>query len=147
MLVNFEDQIFNLTMFDTNGGDVDCRDYYHLRYLSYAGTQVFLILFSVDSKKSFDNVPKWKEELFKHSEKVPIILVGTKIDLREKDQGVISTEEGEELSKQIEAELYNEVSALKGYGVQEVIQNCILTYIKYSQLQNHHNGSEGCTLL
>jgi small GTP-binding protein len=145
--VNFEDQIYNLGMWDTIGGDVDCHDFDKLRYLCYGNSHVYLILFSVDSKKSFDSVPLWKEELYKHSEKkVPIILVGTKIDLREKDQGVISTEEGEELSKQIGAELYNEVSSLKGYGVQEVIQNCILTYVKYHS-QDHHNSSEGCILL
>ena len=53
-----------------------------LRPLSYNQTDVFLICFS-HSPQSFDNVKsKWWLELQQHAAGVPILLVGTKGDLR-----------------------------------------------------------------
>ena len=70
------------------------EDYDRLRPLSYPNTDVFLIAFSVVSPDSYDNVQnKWYKELQDqpdttvcvdvNAEKyVPIILVGTKMDMR-----------------------------------------------------------------
>ena len=55
-----------------------------LRPLSYPQTDVFLICFSVTSPASFENVrAKWYPEVSHHCPNTPIILVGTKLDLRE----------------------------------------------------------------
>ena len=69
----------NLLLWDTAGQE----DYDRLRPLSYPGAQVFLVCFSVVSSSSFENVKtKWVPEIQHHAPNVPIILVGTKIDLR-----------------------------------------------------------------
>ena len=58
---------------------------------SYAMTDVVLICFSVVSPASFDNVAvKWTPELRHHAPAAPVILVGTKTDLRQ-DAGVVSS--------------------------------------------------------
>ena len=55
------------------------EDYDRLRPLSYPGTDVFLLCFSVDSADSLDNIEeKWLPELRHHAPGVPIILVATK---------------------------------------------------------------------
>mmetsp|Transcript_87835 Transcript_87835/g.250248 ORF Transcript_87835/g.250248 Transcript_87835/m.250248 type:complete len:278 (+) Transcript_87835:477-1310(+) len=47
-------------------------------------TDVFLLCFSITSPPSFDNLSsKWFPEIKHHAPKVPFILVGTKLDLRE----------------------------------------------------------------
>ena len=59
------------------------EDYDRLRPLSYPGTQVFLVCFSIISPSSYENVlSKWVPEIQHHAANVPIILVGTKADLR-----------------------------------------------------------------
>ena len=66
------------------------EDYDRLRPLSYPYTHVFLVCFSVVCPTSFDNVcTKWIPELRHHAPFAPIVLVGTKTDLRG-DASVVS---------------------------------------------------------
>ena len=60
------------------------EDYDRLRPLSYPQTDVFLICFSVISHTSYQNVKaKWVPEVTHHCPNTKLILVGTKIDLRD----------------------------------------------------------------
>ena len=50
---------------------------------------VFVICFSVVDPASFDNVgEKWQPELAHYCPNVPIVLVGTKVDMREDEEMV-----------------------------------------------------------
>ena len=122
----------NLGLWDTAGQE----DYDRLRPLSYPQTDVFLIIFSIISPHSFDNVKsKWWPELKHHAPGVPIILVGTQADLRNdeatvgqlasKGLRVITTEEGEQRMKEIDAVNYLECSALTQEGVKAVFDQAI----------------------
>mmetsp|Transcript_44555 Transcript_44555/g.93219 ORF Transcript_44555/g.93219 Transcript_44555/m.93219 type:complete len:180 (-) Transcript_44555:274-813(-) len=67
-------------LWDTAGQE----DYDRLRHLSYPNSDVFLLAFSLVSPTSLENVEtKWYPELQHFGPNVPIILVGTKADLRE----------------------------------------------------------------
>ena len=107
------------------------QDYDRLRPLSYPQTGVFLVAFSLISRTSFENTKqKWWPELKHHCPSVPIICVGTKLDLRsdantvaklrEKNQTPITTEEGMEMAKTIGAVKYLECSALTQKGLKNV---------------------------
>lgn len=69
----------NVSLWDTAGQE----DYERLRPLSYGGANVFLVVFSVMSPASFENVPNWVGEIKHHGATVPMVLVGTKIDQRD----------------------------------------------------------------
>ena len=74
------------------------QDYDRLRPGSYAQTDVFLVLFSVVSPASFENVkekvryglgynyiwcfmPQWVPEITRHRPKTPFLLVGTMVSI------------------------------------------------------------------
>ncbi|KAA0064837.1 rac-like GTP-binding protein RAC1 [Cucumis melo var. makuwa] len=106
----------NLGLWDTAGQE----DYNRLRPLSYRGADVFILAFSLISKASYENVAKkWIPELRHYAPGVPIVLVGTKLDLRDDKQFFvdhpgavpISTVQGEELRKVIGAPAYIECSS------------------------------------
>ncbi|KAM7516114.1 hypothetical protein LguiA_005697 [Lonicera macranthoides] len=106
----------NLGLWDTAGQE----DYNRLRPLSYRGADVFILAFSLISKASYENVSKkWIPELKHYAPGIPIVLVGTKLDLRDDKQFFedhpgavpISTIQGEELKKMIGAPAYIECSA------------------------------------
>ncbi len=78
----------NLELWDS----VRSEDYDRLRSLSYPQTDVFLICFSLVNPVSLENVrAKWHPEVRQNCPNVPIILVGTKRDLREDKVSISST--------------------------------------------------------
>jgi len=122
----------NLGLWDTAGSE----EYDTLRPLSYPGTDVFLICFSLFSPESFQNISKkWVPEITEHAESTPIILVGTKLDLRSKPEAIqilkennqepISTEQGRELAQAIGAKRYLECSALTQEGLAKVFEEAV----------------------
>ncbi len=126
-----------VAIFDTAGQ----ADYSKLRYFCYPKTDLFLLCFSVVNPSSFDNViTKWLPDIraFFHREKcaIPgIILVGTKIDLREDSQILqnlakirqkpIRFEQGEKLANEQGLAKYLECSALTQAGVKRVFDEAI----------------------
>lgn len=122
----------SLGLWDTAGQE----DYDRLRPLSYPQTDVFLICFSIVSPPSFDNVKaKWFPEIEHHAPGVPIILVGTKLDLREdrataealraKKMEPVSYEQALAVAKEIRAHKYLECSALTQRNLKSVFDEAI----------------------
>ena len=77
--IEYEGKLFNVALWDTAGQE----EYSRLRALSYPGTDVFLICFSVVSEASYDNVrSRWYPEVMHHWPEAKKLLVGLKTDLR-----------------------------------------------------------------
>jgi len=122
-------QTVQFALWDTAGQE----DYEQLRPLSYPNTDVIVICFSVDNRDSFANVAlKWVPEVRHFCPRTPIVLVGTKTDLRY-DPGAsvtgscgnrtpVAAHEGTELSRSIKASRYAECSAKTRDGVEDVFQ-------------------------
>ncbi|KAJ1564677.1 Ras- protein ced-10, partial [Cladochytrium tenue] len=122
----------NLGLWDTAGQE----DYDRLRPLSYPQTDVFLVCFSLVNMASFENVrAKWYPEISHHSPNTPMILVGTKLDLREDRETVerlrekrmspISYQTGTAMAREIGAVKYLECSALTQKGLKNVFDDAI----------------------
>jgi small GTP-binding protein len=115
--VKIEDRIVEYSLWDTAGQE----DYDRLRPLSYPNTSVFIIMFAVSSRDSFNNVlTKWKPELHQHQPNVPIVLCGSKIDMREKID-CVTYDEGVKMAQEIGAVAYFEISSMMNGGVQNVM--------------------------
>jgi len=122
----------NLGLWDTAGQE----DYDRLRPLSYPQTDVFLVCFSVISTSSLENVKtKWVPEIQHHAPNVPILLVGTKTDLRKDDntikqlnsrqQSMVTIESAQRMAKEIGAVNFLECSALTQEGLKQVFDDAI----------------------
>ncbi|XP_037089945.1 ras-related C3 botulinum toxin substrate 1-like isoform X2 [Pollicipes pollicipes] len=127
----------SLGLWDTAGQE----DYDRLRPLSYPQTDVFLICFSVVSPSSFENVTtKWCAEIKHHCPEAPVILVGTKIDLREDKEQLqqlselglspVKREHGQKLAHKIRAVKYMECSALTQRGLKQVFDEAVRAVLR-----------------
>lgn len=148
--VMVDGKAINLGLWDTAGQE----EYDRLRPLSYPQTDVFLICFSVVSPASYENVrAKWVPEVRHHCPVTPIILIGTKIDLRESkdvieklgDKKPISTQQGLALQKEIGAVKYVECSALTQKNVKLVFDEAIRAVL-YPVVEKKANKKK-CELL
>jgi len=142
----------NLGLWDTAGQE----DYDRLRPLSYPQTDVFLLCFSIISPASFENVKtKWHPEVRHHVPAAPIILVGTKLDLREDTETLsrlnerklapITQSQGEELAKKIGAVKYIECSALQQTNLKLVFEEAIKAVL-YPKKEAVKKGGGGCAI-
>ncbi|KAG6478820.1 hypothetical protein ZIOFF_062264 [Zingiber officinale] len=142
----------NLGLWDTAGQE----DYNRLRPLSYRGADVFLLAFSLISKASYENVAKkWIPELSHYAPGVPIILVGSKLDLRDDKQffidhpgaSPISTSQGEELQKQISAAAYVECSSKTQQNIKAVFDQAIKVVLQPPKKSKKKKQQRGCSIL
>ncbi|KRZ67935.1 Ras-related C3 botulinum toxin substrate 2 [Trichinella papuae] len=126
-----------LGLWDTAGQE----DYDRLRPLSYPQTDVFILCFSLVSPVSFDNVTsKWFPELRHHCPDTPILLVGTKLDLRDDqqiiknlgDQGLspITRSQGNKLAQKLHAIKYMECSALTQENLRQVFDEAVRAVLR-----------------
>lgn len=101
-----------------------------LRPLAYPDTDIFLACFALNNRQSLASVrEKWFDEARREVLDVPVLLVGTKLDLRQNadpsqvgspDKEFISTEEGSALASELGAVGFKECSALTQDGLKEV---------------------------
>ncbi|XP_065920156.1 ras-related C3 botulinum toxin substrate 1-like [Dysidea avara] len=130
--LTIDDKPIVLGLFDTAGQE----DYDRLRPLSYPQTDVFLICFSLVNPGSFQNIrAKWYPEVDHHCPTAPIILVGTKLDLREDKETIdelkkknlepIIHSQGLDMMKTIGAVKYLECSALTQTGLGNVFDEAV----------------------
>lgn len=154
--VTVNNQQVTLNLADTAGQE----DFESIRALCYPGTNVFLCVFAVNDRTSFENIAsKWMKELHekdkvKSSIGVPIIIVGNKIDLRN-SVPCVSKEEGNALLRrmqQVYGELrsisYMECSALKSTGLKEIFDEAIKRHLQALYQSRKAKGANGkCNIL
>jgi len=122
----------NLGLWDTAGS----AEFEQLRPLSYPGTDVFIICFSIFQPQSFRNVyEQWYKEITQHCPNVPIVLVGTKADLRnvksmveelkKNNEEPITIAQGEHMAQEIGAMKYIECSAKTQLNLSSVFEEAV----------------------
>ncbi|KAJ3047102.1 GTP-binding protein Rho1 [Rhizophlyctis rosea] len=120
-----------LVLWDTAGQEEVGR--YRLRSLYYPNSDVVVICYAIDSPDSLENVAEnWIQEVRHFCPKIPVLLVGTKSDLRNDPQTIASLakmgqrpvtfEEGQKMSQQINAIGYYETSAKSNEGIPIVFE-------------------------
>lgn len=130
--MEIDGKIIQLDLWDTAGQE----DYERLRPLSYPETDIILICFSIDNPDSLENVlEKWAPEISHYCPRVPVVLVGTKKDLRDdeevvrelekKRQHTVGWEHGMRVAKRIGAVAYFECSAKLREGVDEIFNAAV----------------------
>ncbi|CAG8909893.1 unnamed protein product [Penicillium egyptiacum] len=125
--VRVRDEYYDLALWDTYKPEEHDR----LRALSYPGTDVLLVCFSVISRHSFNNVGCfWLSEIQHFLPSVPWLLIGTRIDQRGQYDTVnnipwnrpVTTGEAIRKAKRLGAFKYIECSSLERINVDEVFE-------------------------
>ncbi len=130
--VKVEDKIVKLQIWDTCGQEV----YRSLISSFFRSASLAIIVYSIDSEESFNNIEKWLNDIKTQSNPdIKIFLVGNKADLEDKRK--ISHEEGEKLSNDHKFSYFMETSAKTGFNVQNVfIEAAKKLYLQHEEIKN-----------
>ena len=130
--VKVEDKIVKLQIWDTCGQEV----YRSLISSFFRSASLAIIVYSIDSEESFNNIEKWLNDIKTQSNPdIKIFLVGNKADLEDKRK--ISHEEGEKLSNEYKFSYFMETSAKTGFNVQNVfIEAAKKLYLQHEEIKN-----------
>jgi len=133
--IKINGKIIKLQIWDTCGQEL----YRSLITNFYRNSSLAIIVYSIDSKQSFDSIDMWLKELRTNSSPdTKVFLIGNKIDL-EKNR-VIKKEDGEKFAQDNKMNLFLEASAKSGINAQNIfIQAAKVLY------ENHlkYKGEEG----
>ncbi|MHA2243625.1 MAG: Rab family GTPase [Candidatus Hodarchaeales archaeon] len=85
-------------------------------------TKVFggILVYDISRRQTFENVEKWVNDIWQNSkrdQKVPVVILANKIDLRDEGAETVSTDEGKSLTERLGLS-FIETSAKTGEGVQ-----------------------------
>ena len=115
----------------------------------YQNADGILLLFDITDKKSFENIPTWISDINTHTGRkteakegndITLYLVGTKIDLLEKEEEIITKEEKENLAKQFGVKYY-EVSCKWNLNIEEVMARIILDSYRCNRRKNRKEST------
>ena len=96
--VHHEDSDISLVFWDIGG-----QDQYRIMHKYYfQGAQGAVLVYSITDRSSFENLQKWHNTVIEHVGKVPIIILGNKIDLI--DERVVSQDEALNLISRLKSD-------------------------------------------
>ena len=151
-----EGKEIKFSLWDTAGQE----GYARIRTLSYPKTDIFILCFSVVNHPSFINVKdRWYVEIKHHCPNVPLLIVGTKSDLRTDDNTLenlkkegkvpITEDEANAMVKDLGALKYLECSALTRQGLKNVFDEALTSVVggTNSKPNNKPKKKAPCLLL
>jgi len=145
--IEHNDKKVLLHLWDTAGQE----DYDRLRPLSYPGSDIVLLCFSLVTESSFDSVrEKWYPEVDHYVKDVPTILVGTKSDLRDAklpdpstgEFNPVDADKAQEMADSIGAEKFIEVSAKTGHNLKQLFQDSVSIVLAARKAQGEAGHSD-----
>jgi len=137
MVVN--KMVIKLQIWDTCGQEI----YKSLISNFYRNSSLAVLVYSIDSKESFEHVGRWLEELKNQANPdIRIFLVGNKADLEEKR--LVQKEEGVKYKNDQKLDLFMECSAKTGYNARNVLVEAAKMlykdYLKIREAEENENN-------
>ena len=140
--IKMGDKVLKLQIWDTCGQEL----YRSLITNFYRNSSLAIMVYSITSKDSFDNIDIWLKELRMHSNPdAKVFLIGNKIDLD--NERKVEKSLGETYSKDNNLNLFMEASAKTGFNAQNVFIEAAKVlysdYLKYKDTIDQRSGSIG----
>ena len=135
--IRMDNRVLKMQIWDTCGQEL----YRSLITNFYRNSSLAIMVYSITSKDSFDNIDVWLKELRLHSNPdAKVFLIGNKIDL-ENDRKV-EYEQGEAYAKENKLDKFMESSAKTGINAQEIfVEAAKMLYGDYLRYKDKTKGT------
>jgi small GTP-binding protein len=108
----------------------------------FRNAECALVVYAINDRGSFENVPGWIASLRNISPNATVCLIANKTDLNE--SRVVSFDDGERMAANFNAGIYEETSALSGEGIETIFPR--LAQIHKCQMELELNSAISLTL-
>ena len=134
-IIKYKNLIYNINISDTAGQE----RFRSLPLRYFKNAEGILLLFDVNSEKSFKNIEQWVDDMKNNDKnlKQKVYIIGNKIDIKERK---VSYKEGEEMAKNLGFK-YFEMSCKINMNVFEVLSRLIEECIKDLNPDNINNNN------
>ena len=137
--LRINDKVIKLQIWDTCGQEL----YRSLITNFYRNSSLAIMVYAINSKRSFQNIEMWLRELRTHSNPdAKVFLIGNKIDLENDRQ--VTKEEGEQFCKENKINVFMESSAKTGINAQKIFIEAAQTlyedYLSYQKKADEAGG-------
>ena len=98
----------------------------------YRNASLAMLIYSIDSRESFNNIIKWLKEIkLQSNPDIKVVLIGNKADLENKRQ--VTIEEGNKFKEENEILFFQEASAKSGINAKEIFHEAAkILYDEYT---------------
>jgi len=129
--IKLDGKVIKLQIWDTCGQEI----YRSLISSFYKNSSLALVVYSIDDRKSFEDIDLWLKDIKSNSSPdIKIFIIGNKSDLEE--SRVVTKEEAEKFKEDFELDLFKETSAKTGFNTEELfVQAAKLLYNDYSKYE------------
>ena len=130
--ISLNNKNINLQLDDTSGQE----RYRTIRQSYYKGSQLIVLVYAIDNKNSFENIPKLVEEVKTQNENAKFLLVGNKCDLEE--ERLVSKEDAKQYAEKNNIGFF-EVSAKTGDGIDDMFKYIISELLEDMKKEENKN--------
>ena len=102
----------------------------------YKGSQLIVLVYTVDDKNTFENIQSWVNEVKEKNENAKFLLVGNKLDLEKGRE--VSTEDAKKYAAKNKIE-FIEVSAKGGTNIENMFDNSFKKFLDDMEKEKNNN--------
>ena len=124
VLIKVNDTVIKFQVWDMSGEESYRPNLFNL----YRNANLGILVYSVTSRESFNNLEEWIKKLKRKAPLTKIILIGNKTD--EKDKREVSFEEGKEICSKHNLEFFEEVSAKEEFTSPNFLERGAISLFK-----------------
>lgn len=120
---NIDDKYIHFSLWDTAAQP----EYTHLRRVSYPQTNCFVLCYAIDSKESFNAIPRWVKEVGRYGS--DMVLLATKVDLRYDGdtEEQITYNMGVNMCLKYDFKSFLECSSATGQNIELILQKVLIS--------------------
>ncbi|PWY92090.1 Rho-like small GTPase [Aspergillus heteromorphus CBS 117.55] len=117
--IRFSKKSFALEVYDTASPN---------QHWSTLKPDVILLAFDISNRETLDSLRTWRNDItryfqYGHGERIPIMMVGLKRDLRVEGEGIIYPQESYRIAQELRCDRYAECSAVTGELLAETFED------------------------
>ncbi|KAL4965945.1 putative Rho-like small GTPase [Aspergillus stella-maris] len=140
--INFSKKSFTLEIYDTSSAN---------QHWTTLRPDVVLLAFDISERRSVDSLKGWRTDIIRYfqrgeGERIPVMMVGLKRDLRVEGEGVIYPQETYRIAQELRCDRYAECSAVTGELMPQAFEDLArLAYATTTEAGGQTKG--GCIVM